>query len=133
MRDYRAFSDETSARNALLVECGQHWERRSAEIAIDTTYRFLAVAGVIDAAQAPAAPTPPQRVIEVTDAVTVRTDRFRFVAPYHGLEVIPEAGTAIAQDGDAPVVTPYPDCVLIMPSRRLVPGQTAVRLGRFRA
>jgi len=29
------------------------------------------------------------------------------------------------------VRTPYDDCVLIMPSRRLVKGQTAVRLGRY--
>ena len=65
--------------------------------------------------------------------MTVQTDRFRFLAPYRGLEVIPAAGTAIAEDGDAPVLTPYPDCILIMPSRRLVPGQTAVRLGRFNA
>ena len=26
---------------------------------------------------------------------------------------------------------PYDDCVLVMPSRRLGPGLTAVRLGRF--
>jgi predicted deacylase len=132
MRDYRGFGDETSPRNALLIECGQHWERRSAEVAIETTYRFLAATGTIDATQAPSAPAPPQRVIEVTDAVTVSSDRFRFAAPYRGLEVIPQAGTAIAHDGETPVLTPYPDCVLIMPSRRLVPGQTAVRLGRFR-
>jgi hypothetical protein len=29
------------------------------------------------------------------------------------------------------VTTPYDDCVLIMPSRRLDKGQTAVRLGRY--
>jgi hypothetical protein len=45
--------------------------------------------------------------------------------------VIPHAGTVIGADGDRPVTTPYDDCVLIMPSRRLTRGQTAVRLGRF--
>ena len=31
-----------------------------------------------------------------------------------------------------PVVTPYPDCVLVMPSlRQLRPGVTVVRLGRL--
>lgn len=69
----------------------------------------------------------------MTEAVTVATERFRFLAPYRGLEVIPKAGTVIAYDGEAPVATPYDDCVLIMPSRRLVPGQTAVRLGRLQA
>jgi hypothetical protein len=29
------------------------------------------------------------------------------------------------------VRTPYDDCILIMPSRRLAPGLTAVRLGRL--
>ena len=33
--------------------------------------------------------------------------------------------------GDVPVATPYDHCVLIMPSKRLQRGQTAVRLGRF--
>jgi hypothetical protein len=35
------------------------------------------------------------------------------------------------RDGE-PVVTPYPDCVLVMPSlRQLRPGVTVVRLGRL--
>lgn len=133
MRDYRGFADERSPKNALLVECGQHWEARSAEVAVETTLRFLAAVGAIDPGLAPAERVPPQRVIEVTEAVTVATERFRFLAPYRGLEVIPKAGTVIAYDGEAPVATPYDDCVLIMPSRRLVPGQTAVRLGRLQA
>jgi predicted deacylase len=133
LRDYRGFGDAASPKNALLVECGQHWERRSAEIAIETTLRFLAETGAIDPALAPPRRKEAQRVIEVTDAVTVGTDRFQFVEPYRGLEVIARAGTVIAHDGDEPVVTPYDECVLIMPSRRLVQGQTAVRLGRIAA
>ena len=45
--------------------------------------------------------------------------------------MIARQGTLIAHDGDQPIRTPYDDCVLIMPSRRLGPGLTAVRLGRF--
>ena len=37
----------------------------------------------------------------------------------------------IGSAGGQPVRTPYHECVLIMPSRRLGPGLTAVRLGRF--
>ena len=48
-----------------------------------------------------------------------------------GCEVIPDAGTVIAYDGALPIRTPYDQCVLIMPSRRLAPGFTAVRLGQF--
>ncbi|MEQ8967742.1 MAG: succinylglutamate desuccinylase/aspartoacylase family protein [Azospirillaceae bacterium] len=134
LRDYGAFADPSSPRSALLVECGQHWDKRSGEVAIDTVYRFLARFDAIswETAEPHLLPAPPhQRLIEVTDAVTIATDRFVFEEPYTGLEVVPEAGTPIARDGDRPIVTPYDRCVLIMPSRRLRRGLTAVRLGRF--
>jgi hypothetical protein len=47
--------------------------------------------------------------------------------------VIPRAGTVIARDGKTDIRTPYDQCVLIMPTRRISRGQTAVRLGRFEA
>jgi len=50
-------------------------------------------------------------------------DRFEFDRRYIGLEIIPAAGTVIGTDGDRPIVTPYDDCVLIMPSRRLTRGR----------
>jgi hypothetical protein len=37
----------------------------------------------------------------------------------------------LGRDGERDVLTPYDNCVLIMPSRRLTKGQTAVRLGRL--
>jgi predicted deacylase len=134
MRDYGAFADPASPKAALLVECGQHWEKATAAVALDTAWRFLAASGVLpasDAARLLEAPAPPQRVVTVTDAITIASDRFEFVEPYRGLEVIARAGTVIAHDGGREVRTPYDECVLIMPSRRLLRGQTAVRLGRF--
>lgn len=134
LRDYGEFADPASPKTALLVECGQHWEKSTGEVATMTAYRFLAACGVfvsgsnrkvLDIA------APPQRLIEVTEAVTVASDDFRFAAPYRGLEVIPRAGTEIARDGVRAVVTPYDDCVLVMPSPRIARGQTAVRLGRY--
>lgn len=136
MRDYGGFCQPQSPKTALLVECGQHWENAAAAVAIDTTSRFLAVAGVLppaDATRILGRPVPPQRIVTVTDAVTIASDRFEFTADYRGLEVIARAGTVIGRDGAREVTTPYDDCVLIMPSRRLVRGQTAVRLGRFGA
>jgi len=135
MRDYGGFGDPASPKNALLIECGQHWEAVSADVAKQTALAFLVTLGVIDAAiparfKLPAKPAQ-QRVIEVTTAVTISGDQFVFADDYRGLEVIPKAGTEIGRDGGKPVRTPYDDCVLIMPSRRLSKGQTAVRLGRF--
>ncbi|MBI3497006.1 MAG: succinylglutamate desuccinylase/aspartoacylase family protein [Proteobacteria bacterium] len=135
LRDYAFFGREADPRNALLVECGQHWEPESAAVAIETTLRFLKHLDVVPAAflakhLKPGAPAR-QRVIEVTQAVTVTTDAFRFATAFHGMEVIAKAGTEIARDDDRPVLSPYDNCVLIMPSRRLHRGQTAVRLGRY--
>lgn len=135
LRDYGGFADPTSAKNALLVECGQHWEAEAGPRAIETALRFLLATGTVDPGfgdgflgRRPA--PPPQRLIEVTEAVTIETDSFAFAEPYLGLESIPAAGTRIATDGELEILTPYDDCVLIMPSKRLWPGQTAVRLGR---
>jgi len=73
----------------------------------------------------------PQQFIEVSGPVTIKSDNFRFVKEYQGFEVIEKAGTLLAHDGDEEVLTPYDNCVLIMPSKRLGPGGSAVRLGRF--
>jgi predicted deacylase len=135
IRDFGAFGDPDSPRTAVLVECGQHWTRRSVAVAVATCRQFLAALDVVEPRlldRLGRAPAPRlQRVVEVTEAVTVAAGRFRFTRDFQGLEVIPKAGTVIAYDGAQPVRTPYDQCVLIMPSRRLAPGFTAVRLGRF--
>ena len=132
--DYGAFAAPDGGPTALLVECGQHWKTGTATVAVETCLRFLLNADIIDADVA----LPhlrrrdePLRMVEVTQAVTARTDSFAFIRAFVGLEVLPRAGTLIAHDGDAPVVTPHDDCVLIMPARRAKAGQTAVRLGRL--
>ncbi len=135
MRDYAAFSETASTRTALLVECGQHWSRESVTVARDTTIRFLVATGaanpeLIEQQLSNAVPDP-QRVIEVTQSVVVETGNFNFIDEFIGMEVIPKAGTLLATDGGRQIYTPHDDCVLIMPTRRLGKGQTAVRLGRY--
>jgi len=130
------FGDPSSPRRALLVECGYHWERAAAEVAVDTLVRFLGLAGVADAEWVQAhvrLPLPPaQRLVRVTEAVVARSQDFRFLVPTVGLSVVARAGTPIAQDGDQVWTTPYDDTVLVMPgTHNLKPGGTAVRLGRF--
>lgn len=135
MRDFGAFADPVSPRTAMLVECGQHWAQASVDVAIATCRAFLAALGTVDPGLldelCPAPEPVPQRLIEVTDAITVRETPFRLIGPFMGLEVIPDAGTIIGYDGLQPIRTPYDECVLIMPSQRLARGLTAVRLGRF--
>jgi len=132
--DYAGFADPAATKTALLAECGQHWENEAASVAIEITLRFLLTAGVIDpefAAPHLASEPPEQRVIEITDAVTMRGSNLVYEADYVGMEIIERQGTLIARDDSMEIRTPYDNCVLIMPSRRLRRGQTAVRLGRI--
>lgn len=134
--DRGGFADPGSHRQAVLVECGSHWEPASADMALDVTLRFLRHLEMVDAAWAEArlrVPAPArQRLVRVGEGVTATTAGFRFLLPTHHLMVVPEAGTPLAQDGERRWLTPHHDCVLIMPSRRAgQPGQTMVRLGRY--
>ena len=136
MVDRGGFGDAASPKRALLIECGQHWERAAADVAVDALVRFLGLAGVADPAWVAAnvrVPLPPlQRLVRVTEPVVALSADFRFLVPTLGLSVIPKAGTPIAQDGERIWRTPYDDTVLVMPgTRNLKPGGTAVRLGRF--
>jgi predicted deacylase len=137
MRDYGGFGDPGSSKTALLIEAGQHWEHRAADVATDVMLRFLVTLGTLsrEDAQVIAGPDfdnhPRQRIIQVTQAVTIAGESFEFVQDFRGLEVLPQKGTLIGREDGREVRTPYDDCVLIMPSRRLVKGQTAVRLGRY--
>jgi hypothetical protein len=135
MRDFGAFGDPSSERNALLVECGQHWELKSEKVAWQTTWRFLRRLETVDAAQAAREieeGVAPQKLIRVTDAVIASTPAFRFARTFTGLEVIPREGDVIAWDGDQPVRAPYDNCVLVMPvPNNVKTGLTAVRLGRL--
>ena len=105
LRDYAFFDDADDPRNALLIECGQHWERASPGVARQATLRFLRHFGMVDAGlldrHLDRAPLPAQRVIEVTATVTIGSDEFAFAVPVHGLAVLPKAGTLLARDGDA--------------------------------
>ena len=130
------FGDPASPRKALLIECGQHWEKAAADVATDSLVRFLGLTGLADPAWVQAhAPLPlpaEQRLVRVTEAVVARSTDFHFLVPAVGFGVVQQAGTPIAQDGDHIWVAPDDQTVLVMPGvKNLKPGGTAVRLGRF--
>ena len=132
MRDFGAFNAPDRPQKSVLAECGQHWQTETAVMAIDTAYRFLLALGMTTASTAAdhlLKDNIPTHWIEVTGSFVPRHDGARFVENFAGMELIAERDTVIAHDGPAHVRTPHDDCVLIMPSRRLVAGQTAVRFG----
>jgi predicted deacylase len=133
--DYRAFTAPDATAAAILVEAGSHWEAATVATTEYAAARLLHLSGVLDAADPvvprPPAPPAPARLAEVTHTVTARTPGFAFVRPFRGGEVVKERNTLIALDGEREVRTPHDDCVLVMPSLRTLPGQTAVRLARL--
>ena len=129
------FRDPRAPQTAILIECGQHWERSSVDVAIDTALRFLQTTGVVESSfvkpRLRIQPTAAQTTINVTHAVVAKSLSFRFAGTVTGLQVIAKAGDPIAYDGDEVIVAPYDNTVLVMPSMaHLKVGTTMVRLGR---
>ncbi|WP_353667732.1 M14 family metallopeptidase [Marinomonas sp. THO17] len=138
LRDYNAFGDPNSPKNALLVECGQHWQASSIDVAKDVTARFLLLHNIVDKNDIPTdwfQPLDPKlKVVKVTEPVVATSMDFRFSDDFTGLETFPQAGSLIAWQNEQQIVTPYPNCVLVMPSiRQLRPGVTVVRFGELQS
>ena len=135
MRDYGQFADAEGTAISLLLEAGQHWALSSLQTSRNALMRFLVGACVMERSDVPPgwllpdAPSPAP--IHVTEGVVAHSMDFEFVQDFRGGETIRRAGTLIATDAGAQVLTPYDDCVLVMPSvRQLRPGVTVVRFGR---
>ncbi|XAH21348.1 succinylglutamate desuccinylase/aspartoacylase family protein [Xylophilus sp. GW821-FHT01B05] len=140
MRDFGRFAaPEASGVRSLLIECGFHGDPASRVVAQDQCARFLEASGCWDAGECDQAlpgwrqPAPAaQWVLEVTGGVVAHSEHFSFTEAFTGLETIPKQGTVIGFN-EGPVVTPYDDCVLVMPSTRQArKGVTVVRFARRR-
>lgn len=138
MRDHGAYGDATQTEHfALLVECGFHGAPSSVAVAHDLLARFLVASGAVDDSDLPAgwrsvAPAPAQRLLTVTEAVTVGAgEPPRLARAWRSGETVPQAGTLVGWSGGQPVLTPYEHCVLIMPTLvHAAPGATLVRFAR---
>jgi succinylglutamate desuccinylase len=124
MIDYAA----GAGSRGVLLEAGNHWERETVTLMESTARRMLALCGTLPG---PVPAAVPARLARVTQAITARSADFAFLQPYRGGDVIAEAGTLIAFDGETEIRTPHDDCLLVMPSLRSAPGLTAVRFAQF--
>ncbi|NKB59919.1 MAG: succinylglutamate desuccinylase [Alphaproteobacteria bacterium] len=132
--EYTPFNDTANQKTALLVECGYHWARDTAPIALDTALHFLRAVDFVDqdffAAHIRDADPVPQRVLEVTGGLVTETDEFQFVEDFAGLEAFPKAGSVIAIDGGKEITTPHDDCILVMPNPHARKGMRVLRFSR---
>lgn len=126
--DYGRFTEATGTAAGILVEAGQHWEPAAIKQTRATVFSLLRHAGLAEGTPQPAVPPI---FAEVVCTITARTNRFVFTHEYRGGEIIPNAGTLIAHDGDVEIRTPFENCLLVMPGLKSSHGHTAVRLARL--
>ena len=113
------------------MECGAHGDPASREVAWTAVLRFLDWTEALPAPELARSLAEPRQVLDVTDAVVARSTAFQFVRPWAHGQRVAHAGTLLGWNDGDPVVTPFDDCVLVMPSlRQLRPGVTVVRLAR---
>jgi predicted deacylase len=138
LRDHGRWGDAADAAAfSLLVECGWHGAQSAHGVALDALHRFLTASGCVDAADMPAAwlsqaTATPQRLLQVTQAITVAAGPSpQFAQAWAGGQVVEKAGTLLGHNGGQPFVTPYDHCVLVMPTLvHATAGSTLVRLAR---
>lgn len=137
MRDFGQFGQANQQdKCALLIECGFHGGMEAVAVAYDVMTRFLVLAGVCEKTQFPVSwqqPTPPkQYTLAVTDAIMAHNATFAFTQKWDNLACIPKAGTVLAHEDGQAIVTPYDNCVLIMPNQgQITPNTTVVRLAKI--
>jgi len=132
--EYGRFSDATAPAAAVVIECGQHFARRSGAVGVDAALRFLTDLGLIapETLAEHRLPTPPGAPVihEIVEVLIVGSDACRFARPFKGFEVLAK-GELIAQDGPQEVRAPFDGCVIIMPKPILTRDREMVTLGRL--
>lgn len=115
---------------ALVVECGQHFARSSADLATRVALDFLAHFGLLAPQPPRAGPAPDKRRFQLLETHMVKTGRFSFVRPLIGFETFAQ-GELVATDGEeGEIVAPCDDCTVFMPTREPIIGREAVYLTR---
>ena len=113
--------------SAVVVECGQHFKRSSADLATEVALNLLGHFKLIDRDVPPAA--RPARRFELLRTHVVKHTEFRFARPLIGFETFAK-GELIATDGDEEIRAPIDDCTIFMPTRQPIVGREGVYLTR---
>ncbi|MEO5735019.1 MAG: succinylglutamate desuccinylase/aspartoacylase family protein [Rubrivivax sp.] len=113
---------------AMVVECGQHFQRATGELAIKVALDFIAHFGLIERDRDPLRDQPQQR-FSLLKTWVIKTADFRFVRPLLGFETFAN-GELIATDGDEEIRALCDDCTVLMPARQAIVGREGVYLAQ---
>ena len=113
---------------AMVVECGQHFEQASADLATQVALDFLAHFSLI-APRTAQLPKPKQQRLELLQTHVIQTADFAHVRPLVGFETFGK-GELIATDGDLKIFAPCDDCTILMPARAAIVGREGMYLTR---
>ena len=111
---------------AVVIECGQHFKRASAELAMVVTADFLGYFGLIEHEPKGAGE---HRAYEMLRTHVVQNAGFSFTRPLVGFEVFAK-DELIAIDGAEEIRAPCDDCTIFMPTRAPIVGREGVYLTR---
>ena len=120
-----AHAGEQAPGAALVVECGQHFQQATSDLAIEVALDFLGHFGLIDRLVSP--PAVPPRRFELLRTHVVQNADFAFVRPLIGFETFAE-DELIATDGELEIRAPCDGCTVFMPARVAIVGREGVYL-----
>jgi predicted deacylase len=124
--EHGAYARADAPGAALVVECGQHFKRATADVAVAVTMRLLAHFGLV-AADASWTPSGQQRRFALLETHVVKSLDFAFTRPLIGFETF-DRGELIARNGPEEIRAPCDDCTIFMPTREPIVGREAVYL-----
>ena len=113
---------------SMVVECGQHFKKASADLATQVALDFLAHFGLI-APRPRLDPKPVQQRLELLHTHVIQTTDYAHVRPLVGFETFAK-GELIATDGDLKIFSPCDDCTILMPARVAIVGREGMYLTR---
>lgn len=125
---YAHHGERSNGGAAVVIECGQHFRRSSADLATAVALDFLAHFGLIDS-DSNVRPSSTQRRFELLETHMVKADNFAFTRPLFGFEIFSK-GELIAINGTEEIHSPCDECIIFMPTRQPIVGREAVYLTR---
>lgn len=124
--EHGAYARADAPGAALVAECGQHFKRATADVALEVTLRLLAHFGLV-VRDVPVPLPAAQRRFGLLETHVVKSLDFAFTRPLIGFETFAK-DELIARNGSEEIRSPCDDCTIFMPTREPIVGREAVYL-----